>query len=172
MSSINKEAIENVLRKELVQLEKNKDEFEERIKVLKEILNIENIFAWGSSHTISSISRGDTLYLANGDNGDFKFRANVIVTIESTELASVIWKNERDRYIYFVENVQRIDMDREEHLFFLGLSKKSDIRQNVYIRDRFQEIEALKKEKELQNVFGNNLKDYIKALEVLGLKHV
>lgn len=156
-------------------------DYENEIKSLEEILNSDEIFAWGiplenGEDILTNISRGDTLYLSQNESNAFQYRAFVTTIIRNgSELASRIWKGSDDMTVCFLENVQPIDIEKEEHLFSFGESTKSALSKSIYIKDVYQELSGCSPDEFLNIIYNKKIpsdkkitqEDYIKAFDLI-----
>ncbi len=157
--SINEESIREVLE----DFQKNPSDYENEIKSLEEVLNSDEIFAWGISSengkdVYKNISRGDTLYLLENESNVFQYRAFVTTIIRNDRgLASWIWEDSDDMTVCFLENVQKIEIDKEEHLFAFGESTKSTLSESIYIKDVYQELSGCSPDEFLNIIYNEKI---------------
>lgn len=139
LKSIDKQGIKKILDDVNV----NEDDFRTVKKVIEEIVNQDMIYVWELPSSINTDVRvNDTLYLSINGTGAFQFRASIARVIEKiTWPLSEILK--KDAQVCFLEDIQAIDIDKEFHLFYFGLSKRSSLSEPIYIKDTFQELSGL-----------------------------
>ena len=93
---------------------------------------------WGtkankSLHEWEKLHKGDIILFYGGKAAGFKFiyKAQVVHTVRNAELAKFLWGNDAEgatwECIYFIKDLEKIDLDRFEYNKAMGYDRKSTI---------------------------------------------
>lgn len=167
--SIRKSTQRDAVRKILKSYKKNiadiRIEVSEKdsIAQIDTMLQADKLFAWGipkdAFANLSYLKRGDILYILDESGKFFKYRAYVTTILRNArELAAEIWRDDYFSGVYFLEDLQEIQIVKEEHLFSFGYSKKSSLSQPIYIKDVYQELYS-KTPEEFRKIIYNEQSD-------------
>jgi len=105
-------------------------------------LEVASLYVWGvpSHERMGSVGQGDMLYLSQEGTDAFQYRAFITPFKNARGLASKLWNKNGYSEVYFLEDLEEVNMLKEEYLFAVGYSKNETLSEPIYMQDIHQEL--------------------------------